>query len=236
MKTYNIRVVCGLLVLAAMVGCARQRPVAPVPLPVLSAFADESVHSAGYRLKPGDTIRVKFLYHPELDVRLPVRPDGDITLQEAGEMQAAGLTAEQLADVIRKKTSDRLRDPDVTVIVAELGEQKVYVGGEVRNPGFVQYRPGMTPLQAILDRGGFTGTARPDSVVYVAVHGDNYLATKIDLTKVLKGEGEAVRLAGNDILYVPRNTIGDVDAFVRLYIQAFLPIPPRVGVGFNPAP
>lgn len=236
MKTCGFYMRCGLvLALAAFGGCSSGPPaVAPVPLPPLDVSSTAPLAAAEYRLQPGDVLRVKFLYHPELDVKLPVRPDGNITLQATGEIRAQGLTAEQLADVVRDRSSDRLRDPEVTVIVAELGDEKVYVGGEVRQPGFVAFRRGLTPLQAILDRGGFTDTARLDSVVRITAEQNDYHATRIDFSQVLEGKGDAAALAANDVIYVPRTFIGDMNTVVSLYVHRLLPIPPRVGVGFAP--
>ncbi len=185
-------------------------------------------------MQPGDVLRVKFLYHPELDVKLPVRPDGNVALQDVGEVHAAGMSADQLAEVVRKLSGDRLRDPVVTVIVAELADAKIYVGGEVRQPGFVVYHKGMTPLQAILDRGGFTDTARLDSVVRISAQESNYKATRIDLSHVLDGNTKVAALAANDVIYVPRTFIGDMNTVVDLYVRRLLPIQPRVGIGFAP--
>jgi protein involved in polysaccharide export with SLBB domain len=235
MKTCAWSCIVGLsLALVMGGGCGQPRPVAPVPLPPLDASASGPIHEVEYRLQPGDVLRIKFLYHPELDVKLPVRPDGNITLQDVGEVTAGGLTTNQLAEVVRQHSSEHLRDPEVTVIVAELGEQKVYVAGEVRLPGIVPYRPGLTALQAIMDRGGFTDVARVDSVVHITVGEKDYQATKVDLTRVLQGEPESVQLAARDMIFVPRTTIGDVNAFVDLYIRRMLPVPPRIGVGFAP--
>jgi len=234
MKTCALTVVCGLMLVFALNGCsAKAPPSAQVPLPPLDS-AQASPPDVRYRLQPGDTLRVKFLYHPEMDVKLPVRPDGKITLQAVGEVQAAGLTPEDLAEAIRQRSSETLRDPEVHVIIAEFGGQGIYVGGEVRNPGLVRFRRGMSPLEAILDRGGFTNTARIDYVVHLMAQHQGYLATRLDLSHALQGDDGTVHLAANDMLYVPRNTIGDVNAFLTLYVHSFLPIPPRVGVGFNP--
>lgn len=183
-------------------------------------------------MRPGDLLRVKFLYHPELDLKVPIRPDGAITLQVAGEIRAAGLTTSELEKVIAERSSDRLREPEVSVMVAQLGDQKIYVGGEVRIPGFVPYRPGMTPLQAIMDRGGFTDTARIDSVLRLSPSQSEYQGTRLDFTKPLtEATPEGTQLVAGDVLYVPRTFIGDVNAFVRLYIRGVLPIEPRVGAG-----
>jgi protein involved in polysaccharide export with SLBB domain len=185
-----------------------------------------------YRVRPGDLLRVKFLYHPELDTKVPVRPDGDITLQVAGNVRVAGLTTTEIEDIVKQRTSDRLREPEVSVILADLADQRVYVGGEVRVPGFVVFSAGMTPLQAIMDRGGFTDTARLDSVLRLTPAHPEYRATRLDFTHPLEeGSAEWTVLSGGDVLYVPRTFIGDVGTFVRLYIRDILPVPPRVGFG-----
>jgi len=232
-----LQILCGLTLVTSVGGCApRTAPSAPVPvlLPAADA-ATGGAEIAQSRLQPGDVIRVKFLYHSELDEKLPVQPDGRISVPYAGEIDAAGLTADELAEVIHTRASERLRDPQVAVILLEPGEQRVYVGGEVNSPGFVRYREGMTPLEAILNRGGFTATARIDYVVLLVAQPEQYLATRVDLSEGLQGQNEGTHLAANDVLYVPRNTIGDVNAFLKLYVQSILPIPPGVGVGFKPA-
>lgn len=228
--TKQISVFAGALALSA---CVRQTTQV-VPLPVLDAPPElAAVDTTGeYRLQPGDLLRVKFLYHPELDVKVPVRPDGAITLQVAGEIQASGLTTTELENVVKERSSDRLREPEVVVMVAQLGDRKVYVGGEVRVPGFVKYRPGMSPLQAIIDRGGFKDTARMDSVLRLSPSQSDYQGTRLDFTRMLsQGNEGATQLAAGDVLYVPRTFIGDVNAFVRLYIRGLLPVEPRVGAG-----
>jgi len=220
--------VYGVLSLACS-ACFRQQLV---PLPPLDAPRESiTVGEPGeYRLQPGDLLRVKFLYHPEFDLKVPIRPDGSITLEMAGEVRAAGLTAEELEKVIKDRTSDRLRDPEVSVLVAQLAEQKVYVGGEVRIPGFVMFKAGMSPLQAIMDRGGFTDTARLDSVLRLSPSQTEYKGTRLDLTKPLSiGTPEGTQLSAGDVIFVPRTFIGDVNSFVKLYIRGVLPLDPRIG-------
>jgi len=206
----------------------------PAPLPPLDAprTSVAVLEPGGYRLQPGDVLRVKFLYHPELDIKVPIRPDGDVTLQMTGPIHATGLTTTELEQTIKERTGDRLRDPEIAVIVAQLGDLKIYVGGEVRIPGFVVYHPGMNALQAIIDRGGFTDTARMDSVLRLSPSQSEYQGTRLDFTKPLsEGMTEQVQLLAGDVLYVPRTFIGDVDVFVRLYIKEILPITPKIGVG-----
>lgn len=220
--------------LSLMAASCVKETTKPVPLPPMDAPPAPAVFGmpSVYRVRPGDTLRVKFLYHPELDVKVPVRPDGDITLQVAGNVRVAGLTTPEVEELIKQRTSDRLRDPEISVIAADIADQRVYVGGEVRVPGFVPFMAGMTPLQAIIDRGGFTDTARTDSVLRLTPSHPEYRATRLDFTRPLEeGTPEWTLLSGGDVLYVPRTFIGDVGVFVRLYIRDILPIQPRVGFG-----
>ncbi len=225
--------ICATLCLGTF-GCggAASKPVALPPLQAMAPPGSVGPTIPEYRLQPGDTLRIKFLYHPELDIKVPIRPDGNVTLQLAGDVHAAGLRPAELEQLIKERTSDRLRDPEVSVIVAQLADVRVYVGGEVKLPGYVAYHPGMSVLQAIMDRGGFTDTAQINSVLRVSSAGEDLRGTRLDLTKPLsEGTDEDVRLIAGDVLYVPRTFIGDVNSFVKLYIRGILPTEPRVGAG-----
>src|SRR2546422_7752365 len=88
-----------------------------------------------YRIQLGDELHVRFTYQPEMNEQVPVRPDGRISLVSTGEIDAVGHTPPELERVIIERSSAHLRNPEVTVIVTKLGEQRVYVGGEVLTPG-----------------------------------------------------------------------------------------------------
>jgi len=189
------------------------------------------VDVATYRLAPGDLLDIKFPYHPEENERVPVRPDGRINLQVVGDLNAAGRTVKELETNIVDKASVTLRNPVVSVVITQLAEHKVFVGGQVAKPGFVLFQEGMTPLQAIVERGGFTDDAKTDQVVYLHRVGDQVETQKIDLEAVVKGKStDQVALAPDDILIVPRTFIGDADVFVDQYIRGLLPTIPRPGL------
>ena len=210
-------------------GCAANDK--PQPLPPLDTVR-VAPPPGEYKLFPGDDLRVKFEFHPEHDTRVVVRPDGKISLDATGEIQAAGLTTKELEEKIKVVSSDRLREPEVTVIVVQLGERKVWVGGQVRAPGFVSFVPGLTASQAIMNCGGFTDTAEIKSVLHISQSNDGYASTRVDLTDVIEyGAPDPVVLAANDQIFVPRTFVGDAGSFVQLYIRNLLPIPPRFGFG-----
>ena len=79
-----------------VVGCAAEAVEAPLP-PVAEPLSPSLVDTGQYRLEPGDVLRVKFIYQPEMDVKVQIDPDGNIAIPGVGEVQARGKTAEELA-------------------------------------------------------------------------------------------------------------------------------------------
>ncbi|HWP64754.1 MAG TPA: polysaccharide biosynthesis/export family protein [Candidatus Limnocylindria bacterium] len=227
-----------LLALAAMAmpGCA-PKAVAPADPGVLGALMQPppAEASQNYRIQIGDELHIRFTYQPEMNEQLPVRPDGRISLATTGEIAVVGMTPSELEALIVERSSTRLRDPEVRVIVTKVGEQRVYVGGEVQRPGYVLLQPNMTPVQAVMQSGGFRMTAKPESTLLLSPHRDGeFTAARLNLKQVVEeGVPERVRLAAGDVLYVPSSWIGDANQVVDLYVRGLIPVLPRVGVGYS---
>lgn len=227
-----------LLALAVGAGCAHHAPPPPAAeaahvaalLPAAPRVPDEE-----YRIQAGDELHVRFTYQPEANEQVPVRPDGRIALATTGELEVVGMTPRELERVIEEKSARRLRDPEVVVVVTKIAERRVYVGGEVLKPGFVVLQPEMTPLQAVLQSGGFRITAKADSVLLLTPGPDGkFSAARMDMQQVVEdGVAERVRLHPGDVVYVPRTWIGDMNVVVDLYVRGLIPALPRVGVGYS---
>lgn len=180
-----------------------------------------------YKMVPYDLITVKFTYHPEQDPKTPVviRPDGNITLDGIGVVRAAGLTPEELGKEIATKSSKRLRDPEVLVTLTQFAQRKIYVGGQVKAPGVIQFQGELTPLQAILDRGGFTDDAQKDSAILIRnTGGPEPIIGRINIIQGLEdGKPEKINLVTNDILYVPMSGIARADLWVKQHLKDIIP-------------
>jgi protein involved in polysaccharide export with SLBB domain len=187
----------------------------------------EAPYEQTYKLVPYDTIAVRFTYHPEQDPKalISIRPDGQIMLDGVGAVRAAGLTPEQLGKEIAAKTSKRLRDPEVVVTVAQYAPRKIYVGGQVKAPGIVQFQGEITPIQAIFDRGGFTPEAQVDSVILIRDAGTpEPIIGRINVNQGLEdGKPERITLLTNDVLYVPMSGIGRADLWVKQHLNDIVP-------------
>jgi polysaccharide biosynthesis/export protein PslD len=187
-----------------------------------------------YKMVPYDSITVRFTYHPEQNPPGPIaiRPDGQIILDATGAVQAAGRTPEELGKEIAAKSSTRLRDPEVLVTVTQFAPRKIYVGGSVRAPGIATFQGEMTPLQAILDRGGFSDDAQKDSVILIRnTGGPEPIIGRINVIQGLEdGIPEKITLLTNDILYVPMSGIARADLWVKQNLNDIIPYG-LIGIG-----
>jgi protein involved in polysaccharide export with SLBB domain len=211
-----------------LVGCGPSVTVQPFTPAEIARAHNESAEAErrGYRIEPGDTLQIKYPFHPEMDQETTVRPDGTITATGVGAVPAAGMNSVELASQLKVKTSSRLKNPEVVISITKYGERGVYVGGEVGRPQMLVYRKGLTPLQAVMAAGGFTPQARLDSVILVRQNGGSepVLARKIDLGRVVhKGQPENIALAPQDVLFVPRTPIANANLWVKQYFTDLFP-------------
>jgi polysaccharide export outer membrane protein len=176
-------------------------------------------------LQPGDTLKFQFLNHPELTDEQMIRPDGKVSLQLAGEVQAAGKTPEELHQELMSLYGPKVKNPEINVVVRALDSRRAYVGGEVKAPGFVPLTSPKTALQAIIESGGFVKeSAQLRNVVIIRQRDGRQYARSLDLRKAIySGCGTPFYLEPNDVVYVPRTVIDRVDQWVEQYINEIIP-------------
>jgi|JFJP01.1.fsa_nt_gi protein involved in polysaccharide export with SLBB domain len=176
-------------------------------------------------LRKGDSIDIKFAYWGDLDDSQVIRPDGYISLQLVGEVKADNLTPVQLAEKLKQLYADKIKNPEITVIVRSLSTRTIYVGGEVFTSGEVELKDKMTVLTAVMAAGGFNKTtAEIKNVVVVRFIDDKYYATSVDLENYLHNpQSDPLFLAAQDIIYVPRTHIVEVNQWVEQHIAKLIP-------------
>jgi protein involved in polysaccharide export with SLBB domain len=181
---------------------------------------------------PGDALEVKFFFTPELDVSQVVRPDGKISLQLIGEVTAQGKTPGQLKDELLQLYAQHLKDPQILVLVRSLYDRRVFVGGQVFNPGVVEMPAEMTVTEAIMQAGGFDmRQAEVESVLVIRHEGHRWKGYKVNLRPTIEGTGtECFFLQPKDIVHVPRTEIAKTGQWVEQHINRLIP---RVPFYFN---
>ena len=177
-------------------------------------------------LAAGDSVELKFFYANELNVTQTIRSDGKITLELVGEVQAAGLTPRQLATQLQKLYSTYLKHSDVAVFQRSSFSRRIFVAGSVLKPNTLDMPAEMSVLEAVMMCGGFNMlTANTSQVLVMRDDGKNgRIAYAVDLSGAMSGRtAKSFMLQPEDIVYVPRTRIVDLDQFVAQYINGLVP-------------
>ena len=182
------------LVLAVMLGCvAKGTPHPPEPPPM-----DQEEYVIG----AADVLVVRVWKNPELSAEVTVRPDGKISVPLLDDIHAVGLTALELKEVITRELAEYVSNPDVTVVVRDVGSKYIFVLGEVARSGPVGAGREVRVLDAIATAGGFGPFAdkkrvkiirRQDGVeVEYRFNYDAYVAGKAPGTNLLLVPGDTI--------------------------------------------
>lgn len=210
-------------------------PVAKNPTPVQEVIADVSPTPPPYIIGPGDQLEVVFFHTPELNLEMPVRPDGYISVPLAHEVRAAGRTPEELRTVLAGHYERELKSPEIAVVIRAFAAYQIHIGGEVSQPGVYPLTGRMTVLDALMLAGVITRTARLEEVLVIRPDATtrSYKVIPINAKEIINGTNTAqnIALGPFDAVYVPTSVIADVNTFVDLYIRQNIPI--DVGLRFG---
>lgn len=225
----NFTSIVGFALAGFLTGCAG--PILKPSNLVQASVPDEKkkVPAEEYRLRAGDELAIKFYYQKELNEEELIRPDGKITLQLIGDVQAANLTPAELARFISEQYKKIIKQYQATVIVRRTVQDKIFIGGEVRQPGTLPFTENTTALQALFQSGGFLDTGEISTVMLIRpVRGGKPQVYSVDL----RDPANDVVLLPFDVLYVPRSAIASANLFVNQYIDRLLPISRNLGFSF----
>jgi len=160
----------------------------------------------------------------ELTRTVKVGPDGRIALPLIGQVMAADRSISQLQQEISGAYSTQLVRPVVEITLKTAGPMKVWVDGEVKNPGVYDMPGDIGAYQAVVMAGGYLPSANPQQAALIRRGpGGVRMMRVIDLRP---RRGEVTALRRGDLIYVPRSTLGELATFFT-QVKAALPI------GFN---
>ena len=195
MKSLAARIAAGSVLLGAALACQSPQP----PPPEFEAAPKEGVYIIG----PADRLRVDVWQNEKLSLAdVPVRPDGKITVPLIDDVQAAGLTTDELKAAITEKLGEYVQNPTVTVVVNAPHSKRAYVLGEVRSAGPISLGTEMSVLDAITAAGGFTPFAKRSSVRVLRRIDGKELDYTFDYEAFVAG-----RAPGTNVLLHPGDTV-----------------------------
>jgi polysaccharide export outer membrane protein len=157
-----------------------------------------------YVIGPEDVVHVQVWKENDLTATLPVRPDGKISLPLLNDVQAAGLTPEQLAQSLTEKLKKYIADPRVTVVVTAINSKRIYLIGEVLHTGGMPLLPNMTVLQA-LSSAGLNQFAKTKGIYVLRTVNGKQEKLAVNYRKLVKGQEieENYVLQSGDTIVIP---------------------------------
>lgn len=129
--------------------------------------------TSDYVIGPQDVVTIQVYDQADLGGKYSVEADGTFSFPLIGRVKAGGQTLRALEQDLKSKLADGyFRNPQVTVAIEQYRSQRVFVMGEVRQPGPVPLTGGMTLIEALARAGSTTSTASGEVAIVRASQGD----------------------------------------------------------------
>jgi len=127
------------VVTSLVLGHASPLQSAQKSLPITQAASGRTFYDS-YILGPGDSVQVELLGIPELSGTFAIGPDGTIYLPRLRALYVEGLTVEELRYFLTQQFKAYVKNPQLYIRPLGYRPIRVYVGGEVRRPGYYTLR------------------------------------------------------------------------------------------------
>ena len=146
---------------------------AAVLLTLIAGAAVAAAQSAAdYVIGPQDVLTIQVFDQADLGGKYAVEADGTFTFPLVGRVTAGGLTLRSFETALKGRLADGyFRNPQITVAIEQYRSQRVFVMGEVRNPGPVSLTGGMTLIEALARAGSTQPTSSGEVAVVRAAQG-----------------------------------------------------------------
>jgi polysaccharide export outer membrane protein len=159
--------------------------------------------SNAYAIGIGDVLEISVWKNPELAVTTPVRPDGRISVPLLGDIQASGMTPLALRQTLTDRFKEYVTAPGVSVVIKEINSRKVFVTGEVENPGAFDLQPRTKLMQVIAMAGGLTPYAKKKVIVLRdSRDGREDRRFEVDIAAIVSG-----KRASDNLVLLPGDTV-----------------------------
>lgn len=171
-----------------------------------SVQAQENVAAGeAYRVQPGDLLFISVWKEPELQKEVLLRPDGAFTFPLCGEIDARNKTVEDLRVELTGRLSRYIPDLVVTVSVLQINGNRVFVIGQVNEPGQFIVNPRVDVMQALSMAGGTTPFADLKNIRILRRNGDDQIALEFRYDDVIRGRDleQNIILQSGDVVVVP---------------------------------
>jgi polysaccharide export outer membrane protein len=197
--------------LAAPAWAQAPKPVQPAPstaaasTPPAAALAPRADLPPDYVIGPDDVLGIVYWKDKDMTTDAHVRPDGRIALPLLNEVQAAGLTPEQLRERLTEESKKYMEDPSITVVVRTINSRKTFITGEVNKPGTYPLTSPTSVMQLIAMAGGLKEYANGKKIVIMRTENGRPISLRFNYKEVVAGKNlqQNIELKPGDTVVVP---------------------------------
>ena len=185
------------------------QPPAPAPSssvpPAAAPRPTDPVVPPGYVIGTDDVLSIVYWKDKDMSADAQVRPDGRIALPLINEVQAAGLTPEQLREKLTEESKKYMEDANITVVVRQINSRKAFITGEVNKPGPYPLTSTTSVLQLIAMAGGLKEYANGKRIVVMRTENGKQVRLPFNYNEVIDGKNlqQNVELKPGDTVVVP---------------------------------
>lgn len=220
------QVIFACLIFLIAVSCATTQKSAKDEVDPTPPETEKDVVVSEFILGVGDEVELTVYRHDDLHKKVRIPPDGTNTFPLIGEIQTKGVSIHQLRRKIKESLSNYIVDPQVSLEITSFKGQKIFILGEVNNPGAYQIDTPTTIIEAIAKAGGYTLDGKYNSIVLIRGGPEKPELKRLDLKKTFAtGDlSQNVFLKNGDVVYVPRTFISNVDRFFKHFENIVRPL------------
>lgn len=171
----------------------------------ISTAQESATPGPEYKVLPGDILKISVWGEEELQDQVLVRPDGGISFPLCGDISAKDRSIVELEEEITSRLTRYISNPVVSVSVAEILGNRIYVIGQVKNPGTFVVNPQVDVLQALSMAGGTTPFANLNNIKILRRNDGQQRAMEFRYNDVINGRSleQNVVLQSGDVVVVP---------------------------------
>jgi polysaccharide biosynthesis/export protein len=185
---------------------------------VLRAQEEPSLYIVG----PSDTLAITVYEQPQLSGKFMVQPDGTFAFPLLGRVKVGGLSVQAIENEMRDRlTKGYLKNPQVSVVVETYRSQQIFIIGEVKQPGGLQFTGTMTMVEALARVGSVTESAGSEALIVRQAPGaqppdaatlkrvqeskEDSNVIRVNLQTLQTGSlSENITLRAGDTIFIPR--------------------------------
>jgi polysaccharide biosynthesis/export protein len=175
---------------------------------LLAASVASAQAPPGYRLGPGDVVRISVYNQPDLSIETQIKDTGQITFPLIGEVAIAGLdkAAAEVAIATRLRDGKFVKQPQVNLLVTQYRSQQVSVIGQVNKPGRYPIDAAASLIDLLAQAGGVNPTGADIISIIRKDNAGKSVRMEVDLNRLYETKDPAANLqmGADDIIFVPR--------------------------------